>query len=256
MDTAFTALRTRFLDNSTLSHCHSKDPLTNKTLFLTWSEANIPAYRCACDTVLAPSNTTTADYHGVLLGMRNAVNFDYADFNFAWIGYMSTNSTSTTNWGGAYLDDFDWIMSRQSEFGLNDWNRRSTLQMTGAWPGFDDINVPASWNNGQSRYLARNVTSGLTANLSYASAAKYANSHLSMSATLNNFDIPWLVWNTWNDFPEGTMIEPCATSPNVDGFGYGYTSLEAAQTNSAAFKVVTSPFQPSSLRLPALLLAC
>jgi hypothetical protein len=68
---------------------------------------------------------------------------------------------------------------------------------------------------------------------------------------LFNFQMPWITWNTWNDFPEGTFIEPGASNDS----GYGYDALEVAQSSAISFKSLDSSKtnNASSLRLPHML---
>jgi hypothetical protein len=236
------------MNNVSYKSTFFRDDATGKIPFLVWSEANPKAYRCAADTILKPS--VQSGFPGVLLGVRNAVNFHLADFNFAWIGYMSTANNKDTNDGTAYLDDFDWISSRQSDFGLKDLNLASTLQMGAAWPGFNDAVVPVSWNGGTSRFIARNLSSGAsTAANSFQKSASYSTAHNTDSTSLFNFRMPWITWNTWNDFPEGTQIEP---GPEL---GLGYVALETAQATAVTFKSIASADANGAahLRLPYLL---
>jgi hypothetical protein len=258
---AFSTISVQFLRNESYATCHFIDEITSRILFFAWSETNVPAYRAACDDVFnknmsasisrnyaSNSNTPTfdtSDFPGVLLAMRNAVNFDYADARFSWIGYMSTPTTSSTNWGKSYFDDFEWIMNRQREFGLQDPNNAARLFISSAWPGFNDANVPSYWNNGQARYIARHVDDGNTLNLSFSAAAAMSDRYPRIftqeqvsgdlyNSGLVNFDIPMIVVNTFNDFPEGTHIEASQTDDGV--YNYGMSALEVTQSQAAAFK--------------------
>lgn len=115
-----------------------------------------------------------------------------------------------SDWGEEYINWFyrtlvDFKESNKIEFGIG-----------AVWPGFDDRN--ASW--GQSRWIDRN-----NGNVYLALWALITDTYK------NNID--WVILETWNDFNEGSELEPIVGDDN-----YQYILLTAKQIEK--FKGVTS----------------
>ncbi|WP_152286025.1 glycoside hydrolase family 71/99 protein [Flavicella marina] len=114
-----------------------------------------------------------------------------------------------SNWGEVYLD---WFYNTAVDFKIN-----SKMQfVTGAvWAGFDDRN--ASW--GQNRWIDRKE------------GALYND--VWSKVNTGGKDIDWVILETWNDFNEGTELEP------ITGNG-GYKYMDLTATNIATFKSTDS----------------
>ena len=110
---------------------------------------------------------------------------------------------------------------------------RNTLYVGSAYPGFDDAHVPASWNGGHTRRLAYNTSRGTTYELSWEHALGFTPRRY--GGTLDVM-MPMMQLVTWNDYPEGTAIEPRAppaaaeaNAPHGVGPGGGFAAFEATR---------------------------
>jgi hypothetical protein len=156
------------------------------------------------------ANEVFPDNNPVLL--KNELDLDAAPNEFVmnsiypWIqGFADDGS----NWGEGYLD---WFYNTSIDFELN--NKEQFV--TGAvWPGFDDR--AASW--GQDRWIDRK------------DGALYNDMWTKISADGKNID--WVILETWNDFNEGSEVEP------IEGSG-GYKYMELTANNIASYKNATS----------------
>lgn len=214
----FQILKDSFFGKSAYQDLIFRDNITNQPVFLTWSETNREAYRSALKTVFGEDT--------MLHFARNAVAFDLSDGNFEWIGYLTNDQNNTSNWGDAYYNDMDWIMARQDESNrVTTLRHINPLKIMGVYAGFDDRNVPSFWNGGNDRFLARDVTAGETMQLTWQKALNYTPRRLG-----GNIDVGANIVqiNTWNDFPEGTNIEPSAE--------LGYRAVQTSRKNAAIFK--------------------
>lgn len=140
--------------------------------------------------------------------LRNEIESSPSDPNpidsyYPWVqGY----ATDGSNWGGDYLSWFYETISDKLIAGDIDYS-------TGAvWPGFDDRE--ASW--GQNRWIDRQ--DGAT----YESTWDVVHSKT----------VEWVIIETWNDWNEGTEIEPSKA--------HGFTYVNKTATNIAEFKGTTS----------------
>ena len=176
--------------------------------------------------------------------IRNSVDFDNSDSNFGWLSPITTVPTNTTYWGEAYYNDFDWIMARQPDFGLQNRCNSNHVMMGMVYPGFDDANVPPFWNGGTARYIQREVDAGTTMNLTWDKVKSYTPKRL---GGVNKVEMPWVQIITWNDWPEGTSIEPASDA------SYGFAPLETCQTELANFKNETPTYSTNCLRVPYLI---
>jgi hypothetical protein len=229
----FKAVRDSFYTKPVYSSLVFNDDATLKPLLVVWSEVDVSLYRQAIDAVFG---TNQVIYMG-----RNARKFDEYDANFEWIGTLSDATNRTTNWGKAYLDDFDWGMARQSTL-INPPISANLLKMGAVYPGFDDSNVPAFWNGGTARYIARDVLAGETMALTWDNNINYTPLRLGGTYSVAN---PWVQLCTWNDFPEGTQIEPTALDQQ------GYRALETTRAKSLIFKGLSTPTDDNiALKIP------
>jgi hypothetical protein len=111
-----------------------------------WNDAAVAAYSAAARAVFGGN---------VTLLTRNAV-FENANLSsgaFQWPTPQAASSYDASNWGQTYLADFDWRMAHQEDYGHVPPASAQTLQMGVVYPGFNDSNVPPSWNAGQTRFV-------------------------------------------------------------------------------------------------------
>jgi hypothetical protein len=124
---------------------------------------------------------------------------------FVCLAYVfpQNNKTDGSNWGNIYLQWFYPTLANTP--GLE-------FAMGGVWAGFDDR--PCSW--GEHRWIDRRE--GEVYDSTWLMAAGYSG------------DLPllWMYIETWNDWNEGTKIEPCTE--------YGYSYLESTVRNINEFK--------------------
>ncbi|UXX78285.1 T9SS type A sorting domain-containing protein [Reichenbachiella carrageenanivorans] len=148
---------------------------------------NYNGYLSSNDYRNAVSNVFTTE---TPLLLRNEIDFNIGsgviDSYYPWVqGYAADGS----EWGNGYLNWYYQTMKTRSEINFG----------TGAvWPGFDDRQ--ASW--GQNRWVDRRA------------GATYEDTWDLVHA--NSADLDWVIIETWNDWNEGTEIEP----NTVDGFTY------------------------------------
>jgi len=209
------------------------DDLTGKEVLQAWSESDNTYYHQITQTLWGTGN--------VLLMVRNAVRFDDSEGNFHWIGNLMNDPTNTTNWGQNYFNDFDWIMARQEDFGLADPANVNTVKMGSVYPGFNDENVPDFWAGGTPRYILRNVDDGITLELTWGMQQTYTPLRL---GGVNSVENPWTQIVTWNDWPEGTSIEPATDAT------YGYDPLIICQNEISTWKGTTNPYNAACLEVP------
>lgn len=209
------------------------DDLTGKEVLQAWSESDNAYYHQITQTLWGTGN--------VLLMVRNAVRFDDSEGNFHWIGNLTNDPTNTTTWGQNYFNDFDWIMARQEDFGLVDPASVNTVKMGAVYPGFNDENVPDFWAGGIPRYIQRNVDDGITLELTWDMQQIYTPLRL---GGVNSVENPWVQIITWNDWPEGTSIEPATDAT------YGYTPLIICQSEISNWKGTNNGYTPACLEVP------
>ncbi|HTZ97305.1 MAG TPA: hypothetical protein VMB18_12955 [Terriglobales bacterium] len=103
---------------------------------------------------------------------------------YAWVNPGSKGWASDgSNWGQDYLQNFYHRM--QSKY-------PDKITIGTAWPGFDDSRAAWSLNRHMSQRCGQTLTDTLTM------ARQYAENHPE----------PFLLIATWNDYEEGTAIEP------------------------------------------------
>ena len=209
------------------------DDMTGKEVLQVWSESDNAYYHQITETLWGTGN--------VLLMLRNAVRFDDSEGNFHWIGNLTNDPANTTEWGQSYFNDFDWIMARQEDFGLSDPASANTVKMGAVYPGFNDENVPDFWAGGTPRYIQRDVDAGITLELTWGMQQSYAPLRL---GGVNSVENPWTQIITWNDWPEGTSIEPATDAT------YGYTPLIICQNEISAWKGVSNTYTAACLEVP------
>ena len=100
--------------------------------------------------------------------------------------------------------DFDWRMLHQHDVGGEGGRRANPVAMSAVWPGFDDSRVPFSWNHGNPRLIPRNVAAGNTLEATFDLVLQ----HHRAGSNETMLDRSYLQVVTFNDWPEGTAIEP------------------------------------------------
>ncbi|HEY2156000.1 MAG TPA: glycoside hydrolase family 71/99-like protein [Isosphaeraceae bacterium] len=108
---------------------------------------------------------------------------------------------------------------------LDEFTKRPGAKMAGAWPGFHDFYQEAGLHPSYGRLDARD---GETFRRTLGRALASGNSYIQIA--------------TWNDFGEGTSIEPAR--------GYGYRYLEEIQDARRRAEGDRFPYRPADLRLP------
>ncbi|NOU16226.1 MAG: T9SS type A sorting domain-containing protein [Bacteroidales bacterium] len=120
---------------------------------------------------------------------------DYINSSYPWVGPDNTGwYANGKNWGRKYLQ---WYYPEVNQYGLN-------LNFTtgGVWPGFDDKSNNC-WGE-KNRWMDRQ--NGTI----YDSTWTFVNNYQSP------LPLKWVIIETWNDWNEGTEIEPS------NEFGYKY----------------------------------
>ena len=175
-----------------------EDGVSGGLVLLLWSE-NAPSQ------VYDAAKTTFGTDCTVLA--RNPRAYSSSEGNFAWVNPAQDASESTleTNWGEQSLKDFEWGMANNQQATVPP--SANTLSMGAVYPGFDDSKVPESWNGGSTRQISREVTAGSSYDLTWEHALSYMPQRYGGPVAVN---MPWVQIVTWNDFPEGTAVEPTA----------------------------------------------
>ncbi len=136
---------------------------------------------------------------------------NYVDVFYPWVQPDASGwRANGLEWGKNYLD---WFYKTASN-----WGPVSSLNFIcgGVWPGFDD-RLNTCW--GENRWMARQ------------NGVVYDSTWL----FIHNYNEPkpllWVYIETWNDWNEGTEIEP--------GIEYGYQYLKSTVKNINTFKNTT-----------------
>ncbi|MEP0367511.1 MAG: T9SS type A sorting domain-containing protein [Cyclobacteriaceae bacterium] len=150
---------------------------------------------------------TFPDNSPVLL--RNEIDFntteDAIDSYYPWVQGFDEKGE---NWGEGYLDWYYRTLQIREDI---------EFATAGAWPGFDDRS--ASW--GQNRWIDRKE--GETFQQTWDLIHKYQTESA----------IKWVILETWNDWNEGTEIEPSKE--------HGFTYVTKTAENIGTFKGESYP---------------
>jgi hypothetical protein len=214
----FTDLYNDIYQNATYEPLMFRDEITNNQVLLTWSEADIASYYSTVNSIWGDDEVTMI--------IRNAVNFDNSDSNFEWVA-IDNAADPAIYWGESYFNDFEWRIARQSTFGLTSPFDANKVMMGMAYPGFDDENVPTFWAGGVHRLINRNVTAGETMALTWDRQINYSPN---TTTNLNEVENAWIQLITWNDWPEGTSIEPATEAT------YGFAPLLISKAKTDIWK--------------------
>ncbi|MBN1783072.1 DUF11 domain-containing protein [bacterium] len=133
--------------------------------------------------------------------------FDPADVCYGWVNPLEKSwDPEGKVWGETYLyTSYQRVNSEQAEGKL-------LFALGTVWPGYDD----RQWSAGTDRWIDRQDT--LVYQLTWDMVHTY-NRPLPM---------PWCLVETWNDWNQGTGIEP------TDTYGYAFTAM--TRRNAARFK--------------------
>jgi hypothetical protein len=207
--------RTKPFDTATITFNYLKDhilPNTNNYLYYYDKPAafvfNYPGYLTAHDYNSALNNVFGNSSPLLLWNQIDDDAVDYIDASYPWVGPDNKGwYDNGRNWGKDYLK---WYYDR-----INYWGLHLQFAIGGVWPGFDDRQC--SWS--QNRWMDRQ--DGMV----YDSTWIFVNSYQQL------LPLKWVIIETWNDWNEGTEIEPSQE------FGYKY--LKSTIKNINAYKDTT-----------------
>tara|TARA_B110000261_G_scaffold139955_1_gene159705 strand:+ start:356 stop:1609 length:1254 start_codon:yes stop_codon:yes gene_type:complete len=130
----------------------------------------------------------------------NTIFLDIQDINFATLPYTIDNYSLNTSTNG----EFVWVGETVDEIFYQHCSQYDIV-VGGAMPEFKDYYLEGDWGNGYTDYDGMN---GLLFDQTLQRS--------------NNYDIDLLQIITWNDYGEGTIIEPTLE--------FGYSRLEQIQS--------------------------
>jgi hypothetical protein len=232
VEESFRYVRDSLTNNPQFSSFHFKDEVTSKPVLITWAQLFPQLYHQTIDQLYE---------NNVIHMVRDDSEFKLSDGNMEWVNYLDPGHSpigNTVYWGEDYYDNFHRTIAHQdSTIAFGD---RNYICMGAVWPGFDDHNAPWRENYPVGRWISRNVIEGETMALTFDKL----NSTNYVPGALGNVkvEMPWIQVATWNDWPEGTSIEPASNQT------YGYTSLKTTALKTALFK--GSSVDTSRLRIP------
>jgi hypothetical protein len=173
-------------------------------------------------------------------------NKNYVDAFYPWVQPGNKGwDKEGMNWGKEYLD---WYYSRVNEINTNN---KYIFTCGGVWPGFDDTKN-TSW--GGNRIIARR--NGLVYDSTWSYALNYDK----------RLPLYWVIIETWNDWNEGTEIEPgmekgneylLSTIRNINAFkgtsiDQDILKFEAARKIYEAFSLIENGTLDAALYNPVL----
>ncbi len=228
----FMYVRDSLTNNLKFNSFYFYDTETSKPVLITWDQLYPELYHPILKELYNDS---------VIHLVRGDAEFLLSDGNMEWVNYLDTVNSPVGNtyyWGENYYDNFHRKIAKQDS--IVAFKDRNYLCMGAVWPGFDDHNAPWRDNKPEGRWISRNVTEGETLALTFDKL----NSLNYIPGALGNIkvEIPWIQVATWNDWPEGTSIEP-ATSEY-----YGFTALKTTAIKTAEFKGTS--IDTSRVRIP------
>jgi hypothetical protein len=195
------------------------DDSTGRAVIMAWSDQGLSYHFEAIGDFFGHDST--------IFFVREANNFVSSDGNFPWIAMSNCPSLrdSSTCWAKDNLDYFFTKMKSQSE---------NKIMIGCVYPGFDDRIIHSWTPNGPWRYMKRFVTEGEVMALTWDKNINYK------STTVEN---PWIQITTWNDWPEGTAIEP------ADQKSFGYQAIQTCRKKILEFKQISTVELEDSLGL-------
>jgi hypothetical protein len=223
----FKYIKDSLTNNASFDSFRFNDDVTGNPVIMTWADFNLPLFSICIDSVYSKK---------VLYLKRDASAFKYSDGTFEWVNYLENNTDTSEKkyWGKNYFEDQEYEMANQHKKFIPAPDR-NYLFMGAAWPGFDDHN--AGW--GEHRWINRYVEAGETMALTFDRQIKYVPGTDGPVYA----DLPWIQLVTWNDFPEGTSIEPGTLDT------YGFNAIKTTQNKIADFKKIKT-IDSSAVRIP------
>lgn len=181
------------------------DDVTGKAVIMAWSAQGVPYHYEAIGDFFGHDST--------LFMAQGAKNFDYSDGNFPWISMGSCKNLADSSicWGESALNSFYNSMEQHNK----------TLAIGNVYPGFDDRIVHSWTRDGAWRYMKRVVNDGEVMAITWDKNINFK------SATI---EVPWIQITTWNDWAEGTSIEP------GDAKSFGYQAIQICRKKALDFK--------------------
>ncbi len=221
-------VRDLFVNNSNYSAYRFNDDQdkTGYPVIITWS--HITDANGVGDQDTNYHNAIEDLYNGEVIYMkRDANDFASAGGTFQWVNYLldSIPQTEHEYWGEDYFFDFDTAMANQHETFVPA-GQRAYLTMGAVWPGFNDYNIPDEMDWSGKRWINRTVDAGETMALTFDKHINYVPG----AAGPVKVELPWIQVVTWNDWPEGSTIEPATEDT------YGYRALLTTMVKTAEFK--------------------
>ncbi|MDR0531125.1 MAG: hypothetical protein LBG83_03555 [Oscillospiraceae bacterium] len=190
-----------------------RDDLTGKLVMMVWSGWSGEGRAAHWEAV-----GRHLGHDKVMLLVHDGIGRDPADGYFSWFFGVPNRSPFKTDeerarlWGG---EEYDAFLAQTKEY-------PGKVFVGSVYPGFDDRLAP--WNEGWC-YIARDVPEGETFALTWQKIMDY-----NAANDGSEFQIPWVQVATWNDWPEGTAVEP------ADFSGYGFRAVESCRRYNALFK--------------------
>jgi len=190
-----------------------RDDLTGKQVMMVWSSDGRAHHWEAAGKYLG--------HDKVMLLLRDTWGQEEADGYFTWLFGVPNRSPEKSEdernslWGNIEFDAF-----------FDDVKKYPDKVFVGSvYPGFDDRYAP--WGEGW-RYIARDVPEGETFVLTWEKIMDFNAANPG-----NENEISWVQVVTWNDWPEGSAVEPAS----FDGFGL--RAIETCREQNIRFKNIT-----------------
>jgi hypothetical protein len=194
-----------------------RDDATGKSVMMVWCSQGRPYHYEAIGDFFSHDSVT--------LMVRETMDFEISEGNFPWISMRdcANLADSSVCWGENYLDNFFAQMGKQKD---------NTLMIGNVYPGFDDRLVHGWSANGPWRYMKRVVNDGEVMALTWDKNINFK------STTIED---PWIQITTWNDWPEGTSIEPAELK------SFGYQAIQTCRRKILDFKGISTVQPDDSL---------
>jgi len=180
-------------------------------LYLTWPSRPLLL-------VFGPDYLRPPQWETVFAGMKNPP-------TFLTLHERRPPATGSFAWPPMWKAKAGKLESKDLDSYFDAYDARAELKIAGAFPGFHDIYQEAGAQPSHGR-LDSSDGETFRHTLKRAIASKS----------------PFVQIITWNDFGEGTCVEPARE--------YGYRYLEAIQQARRQFPNQAFPYQPADLRLP------
>ncbi len=196
-----------------------RDDATGKAVMMAWCAQGRQSHYEAIGDFFS--------HDSVIFLVREARDFLSSDGNFPWISMGSCTNLADSNicWAENALDNFFRLMEQQSD---------NTVMIGSVYPGFDD-RIIHSWEpDGPWRYMKRFVNDGEVMALTW-------DKNIGFNST--KIENPWIQITTWNDWPEGTAIEP------ADKKSFGYQAIQTCRKKILNFKRISTVQPDDSLGL-------